>query len=197
MRVGLRAARADTIITRVLITISLLSLCSLIFIYQMPLLAEQHLDLSGWRFNLLFASFALGAALGAMGMGSFLSGHDRAHTTRVALGVFAVALAIFGTTYAVPVAFVTVFVLGGAYFVIVTALSTTLQMRVPDQVRGRVMGLWMMAWAGLVPLGGLIAGPIIDSVGISAVLLFGALVAAALAVLVDLRDPELAALGAE
>ena len=59
------------------------------------------------------------------------------------------------------------------------------------------MGLWMMAWAGLVPLGGLIAGPIIDSVGISAVLVFGALVAAGLAALVDLRDPELVALGVE
>lgn len=197
LRVGLDAARADRIITRVLITISLLSMCSLIFIYQMPLLAEQHLDLSGWRFNLLFASFALGAALGAMSMGSFLSGHDRARTTRVALGVFAVALAVFGTTSVVPLAFVTVFVLGAAYFIIVTALSTTLQMRVPDAVRGRVMGLWMMAWAGLVPLGGLIAGPIIDTVGISAVLLFGAGVAALLAALVDLRDPELVALGAE
>ena len=78
------------------------------------------------------------------------------------------------------IAFVSSFVLGAAYFIIVTALSTTLQMRVPDEVRGRVMGLWMMAWAGLVPLGGLIAGPIIDGVGITAVLVFGAIVAAVL-----------------
>ena len=197
LRIGLRAARADTLITRVLITISVLSLCSLIFIYQMPLLAEQHLGLTGWRFNLLFASFALGAAGGALSMGSFLSARDRATTTRGGLVVFAVSLAIFGTTSIVAVAFVTAFVLGAAYFVIVTALSTTLQMRVPDEVRGRVMGLWMMAWAGLVPLGGLLAGPIIDTVGISAVLLFGAAVAALLAVVIDLRDPELVALGAE
>jgi predicted MFS family arabinose efflux permease len=197
MRVGLRAARADVLITRVLITISVLSLCSLIFIYQMPLLAEEHLGLSGWKFNLLFASFALGAAAGALSMGSFLSGHDRARTTRGGLFVFAVSLAVFGTTSIVPLAFVMALVLGAAYFVIVTALSTTLQMRVADEVRGRVMGLWMMAWAGLVPLGGLIAGPIIDSVGISAVLVFGAVVAAILGVAIDLRDPELHALGAE
>jgi predicted MFS family arabinose efflux permease len=197
MREGLQAARADVLITRVLITISVLSMCSLIFIYQMPLLAEEHLGLSGWKFNLLFACFALGAAGGALSMGSFLSGHDRARITRGGLFVFAVALAIFGSTSIVPIAFVAVFVLGGAYFVIVTALSTTLQMRVADEVRGRIMGLWMMAWAGLVPLGGLIAGPIIDAVGITAVLLFGAVVAAVLAVAVDLRDPELRALGAE
>ena len=83
LQIGLRAAWADTLITRVLITISVLSLCSLIFIYQMPLLAEQHLGLTGWRFNLLFASFALGAAGGALSMGSFLSSRDRAGTTAV------------------------------------------------------------------------------------------------------------------
>jgi MFS family permease len=197
MREGLRAARADVLITRVLICISVLSLCSLIFIYQMPLLAEQHLGLTGWKFNLLFACFALGAAGGALSMGSFLSAHDRARTTRASLFVFAVALAVFGTTAIIAIAFVSAFVLGAAYFVIVTALSTTLQMRVPDEVRGRVMGLWMMAWAGLVPLGGLIAGPIIDGVGITAVLVFGAIVAAVLGLTIDLRDPELHALGAE
>jgi len=197
IREGLAAARRDLLITRVLITISVLSLCSLIFIYQMPILAEEHLGLSGAGFNLLFASFALGAAGGAMSMGSFLSGHDRALTTRGGLLLFAVTLAVFGSTSNVPVAFVSVFILGAAYFVIVTALSTTLQMRVPDEVRGRVMGLWMMAWAGFVPLGGLIAGPIIDSIGITAVMIFGAVVAAILAVAIDLRDPELHALGAE
>ena len=197
LREGLVAARKDVLITRVLITISVLSLCSLIFIYQMPILAEQHLGLSGAGFNLLFASFALGAAGGALSMGSFLAGHDRALTTRGGLIIFAAALAVFGTTSDIPVAFVSVFVLGAAYFVIVTALSTTLQMRVPEEVRGRVMGLWMMGWAGFVPLGGLLAGPIIDSIGITVVLIFGAVVAAILAIAVDLRDPELHALGAE
>jgi MFS family permease len=124
-------------------------------------------------------------------MGSFLSGRDRALTTRVALGIFAVALAVFGTTRIVAVGFASAFVCGACYFIVVTALATTLQMRVHDEVRGRVMGLWMMAWAGLVPLGGLIAGPIIDLTNISVVLLFGALVAAVLAVTMDLRDPEL------
>nr|WP_291836046.1 hypothetical protein [Candidatus Microthrix sp.] len=38
-----------------------------------------------------------------------------------------------------------------------TALSTTLQEEVDDEHRGRVMGLWMIAWAGLVPVGSLLA----------------------------------------
>jgi MFS family permease len=189
LRRGIESARSDVLVMRVLFTISSLSLCSLVFIYQMPLLAERQLGLTGWRFNLLFASFALGAALGALAMGSVLAHRQRATTTRAGLAVFAVALAVFATTRSVSVGFVSAFVCGACYFIVVTALATTLQMRVEDEVRGRVMGLWMMAWAGLVPLGGLIAGPVIDLVGISAVMLFGAVVAMGLAICVDLRDP--------
>nr|WP_287392412.1 hypothetical protein [Candidatus Microthrix sp.] len=73
-----------------------------------------------------------------------------------------------------------IFALGFFYFTLVTALSTTLQEEVDDEHRGRVMGLWMIAWAGLVPVGSLLAGPVIDKVGGTPVLLFGAVVALAL-----------------
>ena len=187
LRNGLRAARADRLISRVLITISVLSLCSLSFVYQMPAIAKDHLGMSGDVYYLLFACFALGAMLGAMAMGSFLSHHDRGLMAKVGLFIFAGSLAVFGTTTDRAVAFPALFVLGASYFMVITALSTTLQLQVTDEVRGRVMGLWMMGWAGLVPLGSLIAGPAIESVGISAVMLFGAAVALVLAVTVDLR----------
>ncbi len=187
---GFRAAKQDPLILRVLITIAVYSFCSLIFIYQMPLLAERHLGLSGWRFNLLFAAFALGAAGGALAMGSILSAFRRSRMTRWGLIFFAVMLAAFGTTTNRAVAFVSGFLVGAAYFVVVTALSTTIQLAVRDSVRGRIMGLWMMAWAGLVPLGGLIAGPIIDSTSITVVLIFGAVVAAILGIVMDLTEPD-------
>lgn len=188
IREGFAAARADRVVTRVLVTISVFSLCSLVFIYQMPLIAKQRFDISGIVYTLLFASFALGAALGAVSMGTVFSEAPRSRMSTWSLAVFAVALAVFAVSGSPWVAFPAVFVTGAAYFVLVTALSTTLQLRVHDSVRGRVMGLWMMGWAGLVPVGGLIAGPAIDAVGVVPVLLFGALVAAALAVVMDLDE---------
>ncbi len=196
IREGLRAAHADRVVERVLVTIAVFSLCSLVFIYQMPLIAEERFGLSGLAYTLLFAGFALGAALGALSMGSWFANVERATMTRGGLLVFAAALAAFALTTLPAVAYPAMFVTGGAYFVIVTALSTTLQMRVHDDVRGRVMGLWMMGWAGLVPVGGLIAGPVIDAIGFVPVLLFGAAVALVLALVVNLREPDLRAVGA-
>lgn len=48
------------------------------------------------------------------------------------------------------------------------------------------MGLWMMAWAGLVPVGSLLAGYVIEDWGYRNVLLVGAAVALALIALADL-----------
>src|SRR5690606_8516966 len=110
IREGIQAARRNTVISRVLITIAAFSFFSLIFIYQMPLLAEEHLGLSGWKFNLLFSSFALGAAGGALAMGSVLSSIDRAKMTKGGLLVFAVTLIVFGTTRNQLIAFVTSFI---------------------------------------------------------------------------------------
>jgi MFS family permease len=87
-------------------------------------------------------------------------------------------------------AYIAVFVTGWFYFVVITSLSTILQERVDDEHRGRVMGLWMLGWAGLVPLGSLIGGPIIDAVGLTWVFMFGAIVALGLAWYADLRFPE-------
>ncbi len=187
VKAGFSAAASDPVLGRVLVTISVYSFCSLIFIYQMPLVAEQRLQVDELVYTALFATFAIGAALGALTTGSLLVGVNRWSLTRLALLVFAVALSAFAVTTAPAVAFVAVFVSGAAYFTVVTALSTILQLRVDDRVRGRIMGLWMMGWAGLVPLGGLLAGPVIDTIGIVWVLLFGAAVAAVLAAV--LREP--------
>ena len=68
-------------------------------------------------------------------------------------------------------------VVGALYFAFITALNTTMQARLDDHVRGRVMALWIMGFGGTVALGNLLAGPVVSAVGITSVLLFGAGVA--------------------
>lgn len=186
---GFREARRDSLVAQVLTTVAIFSMFSLVFIYQMPKIAAEQFDLEGWRYTLMFSTFGLGALVGALSMGSWLSGQKRSVMVRSGLAVFAVSLGAFALAPSVWLGFPSVFMCGVCYFVVVTALVTILQLRVHDDVRGRVMGLWMMAWAGLVPVGGLIAGPFIDAFGMQTVLLVGAAVAAALAVFVDLKEP--------
>lgn len=183
---GIAAARQHTVIARVLITVSAYSLFSLVFIYQMKGFSREVLQLPDDRFGLLFATFGIGAAAGAIAVGTTLSTIDRTRLVRAALGGFAIGLTWLALLTSPPLAFPLLAVIGFCYFVVITSLSTALQEAVADDVRGRVMGLWMMGWAGLVPVGSLIAGYVIRRTGYPPVLIAGAVVAAALIGIADL-----------
>ncbi|MEZ5322376.1 MAG: MFS transporter [Microthrixaceae bacterium] len=202
---GLRSARANPVVGRSLTVVALFSLCSLVFIYQMPGFARTalgfmrtadgaghgHLVFDESMYRLLFATFGLGAASGAIAVGTRLRLVDPTRLTRWSLASFAAALCGFALSTGAATAFPTVFVTGFSYFVVITVLATMVQAEVDDMSRGRVMALWMMAWAGLVPVGSLIAGEIIgdspDAGAFRVVLVFGAAVAAGLIVPANLR----------
>jgi hypothetical protein len=86
-------------------------------------------------------------------------------------------------------AYVNVAVTGAFYFAFITALNTTLQAELHENVRGRVLALWMMGFGGTVGIGNLLVGPVVAAVGITNVLLFGAGVALLLAWYADVRPP--------
>ena len=79
-------------------------------------------------------------------------------------------------------------VVGFAYFAFITSLSTVLQTRLGDNERGRVMALWIMGFGGTVPLGNLLAGPVIEASSITVVVLIGAAIAVMLAWYADVAD---------
>ncbi len=180
---GFEVARADRLVRRALVSLTVFSLLCLPFTGQMPTIAAENLGMrpKSEAYGLLYATFGLGAVLGAVSIGTFLAGRSKARIMRTGLAVFAVALAAFGLLRTAAPAYPLVLVIGFAYFATVTSLNTVLQVHLDERVRGRVMSLWLMAFGGTVPLGLLAAGPVAEATSITVVLLYGAVVAAGLA----------------
>ena len=116
----------------------------------------------------------LGLLLGAAGMGSlagsfYLAAYKRVQllprTVAITVAISGVALAIFpltglpswGAAVLVPVGFGVVFCAGGA--------NTLLQHLVRDDMRGRVMSLFVMLYYGVMPLGSLATGTLAEWIG--------------------------------
>jgi MFS family permease len=90
----------------------------------------------------------------------------------------------FGTAAALLVA------LGCCQILFSTGCNTTLQLDTPDALRGRVMGLYALANAGMTPFGSLLVGTIAERLGVRAACALGggtALVAVAVLVLLGRR----------
>ncbi len=185
---GFRIAHADRLVRRILITLVTLSFFSLAFIGLMPAIAASDFGIAARsvEYVILYGLFGLGAALGAVSVGSWLAHHSKTRLVRVALAAFGALLAGFALARSPAVAFVLAFLVGYAYFVVITSLSTVLQEHIADAIRGRVVALWIMGFGGTVPLGVLIGGFVAHATSLTAVLLAGAVVAVALSLYADL-----------
>ncbi len=180
---GFRVVYRDRLMRRVLLTLVTLSLFSLAFVGLMPVIAADNLGIAprSVEYGAFYAIFGLGAAIGAISVGTLFAGVAKARLVRPALAAFSALLAAFGLARTPTLAFVLAPVLGYAYFVVITSLSTVLQEHVDDEVRGRVMALWIMGFGGTVPVGVLLAGPLAAATSITVVILVGAGVALGLA----------------
>jgi MFS family permease len=191
---GFQIARADPIVTKCLVTVFTFSLLSLPFIGQMPVLADENLGIAARsrEYGVLYACFGIGALIGALSIGTVLAGRRLERVVRLGLVVFAAFLTVFALLRVPEHAYLGIMLVGVFYFAVITSLSTVMQFRLDDSNRGRVMAIWIMCFGGTVPIGNLIAGPIIEATSVTAVVLAGAAVALGLAVYADLEEPAAA-----
>ena len=181
--VGVRAARADPVLTRLLLSLATFSLFSLPFVSLWSTIMRVHLGLrSTTSIGVLYAVFGAGALVGSLAVASsYLASLPKEKLVRVGFAGFALTMAVITVAARPGVAFPAFFVLGAFYFGTTTAMLTILQTRVPDNIRGRVMSLWFMAFGGTVALCGPIFGPLLDASGPRLVLGISAVAAGLLA----------------
>ena len=189
---GLAVARRDPLVRYCLITIFSVSFFCLPFIGLMPVVAARdlHINPAGAVYGGLYALFGLGAALGAISVGTIFVTVPRTLLIRCGLLGFAVALGAFAFVGEIWVAYPVVLVVGYGYFVTITSLSTALQAHIPDEVRGRVMALWIMGFGGTVPLGLLVGGALATATSVRAVVAGGAVIALVIGVYAWVRAPS-------
>lgn len=184
---GFRIARRDPLISRILLTLVSFSLCSLTFVGMMPVLADTNFGIrpKSVEYGLLYAGFGLGAAIGAISVGTFFAHREKARLIRPGFAAFALLLSGFALARSAAVAYPLAIAVGLAYFLVITSLSTMLQEHLTDSIRGRVVALWIMGFGGTVPIGVWLGGRLVAVTSITAVMLVGAAWAGVLAVLSD------------
>jgi MFS family permease len=153
---GLRYARTTARVRLVLLMMLVVATIGINFNVLLPVLARTTLGSGAEVFGLLSASFGAGALAGALVTASM--GRARMRVLVVAAGGFGLFEILLGLQTTIAGA-VILLVLVGVCFTLYTANSnSTLQLAVPDQLRGRVMSLYAYVFFGTAPLGGLLAG---------------------------------------
>ena len=126
----------------------------------LPVLASQTLHAGAAVFGALFACFGAGALLGALGAAALA----RASWKALVLGSagFSGAMLLLAPVRSAGVAAALLFVIGFCFSTWTANSQSILQLTAPDRLRGRVLGLYLFAFAGFSPVGGLLAGWLAD-----------------------------------
>lgn len=160
----------------------------------MPAFARDVLGRGADGYGVLMSASGTGALVGALVVATF--GH-RFKPRKLALGgvwLFSAALLAFSFTRNFYVALVFLFFAGFGMLLFFSTTNTVLQTIVPDDMRGRVMGVWSLIFGTMIPLGSLEAGAVAHWFGSAFALALGAIVCtvSALVTLIVIRRREAA-----
>lgn len=146
---------------------------------HMVLLPAYAQDVLGSRdyFALLAASAGLGAMVGALFAGRAGTAPSLVRTSLSLVG-YGAMLFVFGFFKVLSIALLAQVMIGFFYFSIMTRLQTLIQQRVGEALRGRVMSLFQVCWAGLIPFGTLTLGYLAKPLGVGGTLIFSSLICA-------------------
>jgi MFS family permease len=170
---GVRYALRTPQITLVLGLVVVVSVFLFNFNVLVPLLARQVLDVGAHGFGLLMAAFGAGALVGAMTLAFSTRTRPRISFILGAAIVFATTTAVMAPVRAFGVAAALLFVLGLFGIAFMASCNTLLQVSTPDELRGRAMSLYTLAFAGTTPFGALLAGTVAEHWGVPAAFLAG------------------------
>jgi len=130
-----------------------------------PLLAADTLHVGPEGFGLLSATFGLGALVGALATATFRQASWRMFSIGTAsFGVLVLLLAPVQNAY---LAGLVLFGIGVSFTLFTANANSLVQLTAPDHLRGRLIGLYLFAFLGLAPIGGLFAGWLADVGGTS------------------------------
>ncbi|HEX5104779.1 MAG TPA: MFS transporter [Pirellulaceae bacterium] len=126
------------------------------------------------RLSMLMAAQGLGAIVGALIIGSL--GRFR-HMGRALLGgqiVLGIFVAAFAASRSLPLSVLLVFIYGICSMAVFSMSFSLVQLTAPDELRGRIVSIYMVALRGGFPLGGLVAGAFADRFGAPRVMMVSA-----------------------
>jgi MFS family permease len=152
-------------IRNILLLFALLSLMGWPFMVLMPVFAAQVLHGGPHTLGFLMGAVGVGSLISALAMVLRRSVRGLAKMIPIAAVVFGVGLIAFGFSNSLWLSLPMMLVTGFGMMQGLTASNTILQTLVDENMRGRVMSYYTMAFVGMAPFGSLMAGAMAHALG--------------------------------
>ena len=177
---GVRYVRGTPLVLLAVVVVGLVATFGMNFQVLIPPLADNVLHVGPSGFGFLMAASGVGSTITAL----WIAFSRRVGPTPIVAGAIALGLGsiLLASSASYGISLMAMFIVGAGGIGMAVAANTTIQMSVPDQLRGRVMSVYTTVFAGSVPAGGLLMGAIASTWGVPLALLIGAILSLAVGV---------------
>lgn len=168
IREGLSYIRRTPIVLMIIGLIGFVATFALNFNVLVPVLSKQTLGQGAAGFGFLMSAVGVGALTGALSL-AFLS-HQGPRLNLILIGALLLSsleIAMWWVRW-YPLAVLILFAIGWSMITCSATSNSTVQVMVPDHLRGRVMSVYFLVFGGTTPIGGLFAGSVSDLWGANA-----------------------------
>ncbi len=161
---GVRYARSTPNVVLILIILAALGTFGYNFQVVLPLVAKYLVESGVSGLAVLMASMGVGAVVG--GLVNAYRGKPGNGLLFVSALCFSVLELGFGFSRSQVLDTGLMFAIGLCGVLFMTTANTRLQLLVPDHMRGRVMGMYILLFLGTTPIGSLVIGQLAESIGV-------------------------------
>ncbi len=152
-------------IRTILMLFAVVSLMGMPFVVLMPIFAAQVLHGGPHTLGFLMGSMGVGALVSALALAARKSVRGLVRMIPIAACVFGLGLIGFGLSRWFWLSMAMVFVAGAGMMQGMAGSNTVIQTIVSEDMRGRVMSYYTMAFMGMAPFGSLLAGSMAHKIG--------------------------------
>lgn len=191
LKAGLVFIKGNHLILALVSIVAGMSLFGISYVILMPVFANNVLGVGIKGLGVLMSATGIGALAGALLLARL---GDFKYKGRLLIGavfLFSFSLVTFALSKNYALAIFSLIIVGCSSVIPVALINTLLQINVPDEFRGRVMSLFMITFAGMMPFGNLISGSLAQAFGVSVALVVSGLVCLVLFTLINFVFPGL------
>jgi MFS family permease len=176
---GLRYVGATPQILLAVVTVGVVSVAAFNPQVLLPLAARDLLGGDATTYGFLSAAGGVGALVAALAIA--FGQRPTMRLLIIGAATAGIAMAAVGYSTSLPISMALLVLAGWGLIAMAATTNTTIQLTVPDELRGRVMSVYTTVFAGSTPVGSLVAGALAAGAGVAVALQVGGLVAFAAA----------------
>jgi len=173
LRTGYRYVTGFPPVRTALTLLAIVSAMGMPYSVLMPMIASQVLHGGPHTLGFLMTASGLGAVAGALYLASRRSVLGLGRVMVAATLAFGSGMIAFGLSRSLWLALLILPIAGGGFMIEMASTNTILQTITKEELRGRVMAFYTMAFLGTAPIGSLLAGIVASRIGAPATIIAG------------------------